>query len=225
MNPLRRPRRARIRRRAKRHQVNVPIFAFHPRPWWEWVILAGFWLAITGALGLGAWSFLHEDWRVRVEAELPTPPSAAFAAFDEPARRLAWEPGVVAITPLVGDGRQTGDTRLVFLAREGRRWQEEERILERRPPRRLSLERHGPLRDVRIAIEIAPLQKRGASGSRLVWDEKVRYHDPLDRLFGWWRAHERHHRLERALVMLPLAGSKVSEGKRRRITGSADIPP
>lgn len=198
MSRLRRPRSPRLDRRLKRHQVSVPFFTFHPRPWWEWAILAGFWLTIALGLAFSAWSFLHQEWRIRVETLLPLPPAAVFAAVDEPARRLAWEPGVVAITPLVGDGRQAGDTRLVFFARQGQRWQEEERILKRRAPRLLVLDRSGPMRDARISIEIEPAREGQDDRTRLTWHEEVRYHAPFDRMLGWWRSHQRRERLEQA---------------------------
>ncbi len=230
MSRSRRPRR--LQRRLKRHQVAVPFFAFHPRPWWEWAVLGGFWLAIAAVLAIGAWSLVQEDWRFRIETFLPASPAAVFRLVDDPARRLAWEPGVVAITPLVGDGRQPGDTRLVFFVREGRRWQEEERILDRRPHRLLVLERRGPLRDARIEIRISPMDDgppHGNSGTglrtRLVWHERVRYHAPMDRLFGWWRADRRRQRLERALATLSPAAPGVRENGERTVTGWADTPP
>ncbi len=194
--------RNRTRRRARRDSSGL---APRRRDPWEWALLIVFW----GAVGIGPAFFLISafvpQWTIDVTARIPAPPDAVFSGIEEPASRLAWEPGLVAVTPMRGDGRQPGDARMLFLTGPRGRWHETETVVVRRPPARLVWRRDGPAAARRIVIGLAALPASAASGrsaTLLHWREEIRYRSWRDRLFAWFASHERRRQLADGLVRL-----------------------
>ncbi len=176
-----------------------------PRDPWEWVLLIAFW----GAVGIVPGAFLISafipQWTVDVAVEIPAPPETVFAGIEEPAARLAWEPGLVAVTPMKGDGRHAGDSRMLFLTGPQGRWHETETVLLRRPPARLVWRRDGPAANRRITIALTALPPPAASGrsaTMLRWQEEIRYRRWRGRLFAWLATRERRRRLANGLGRL-----------------------
>ncbi|GIX16929.1 MAG: hypothetical protein KatS3mg119_1115 [Rhodothalassiaceae bacterium] len=173
-----------------------------PRDRWEWALLVGFW----GLVALVPLTFLVSAlvprWTIAVEAVIPAPPEAVFAALADPGRRLAWEPGVVAITPMKGDGSRPGDTRMLFLAGPARR-HAVETVTAIDPPRRITWTRSGPTAERSITITVEPRTGDGdRPACRILWVETVYYQGLRARFLALVANRERRRRLAHALAEL-----------------------
>ncbi len=176
---------------------------------WEWVLLIGFWGAVGSVPAFFLISALIPQWTVDVTVTLPAPPAVVFSRLEEPAARLAWEPGLVAITPMRGDGRQAGDTRMLFLAGTRGRWHETETVVVRQPPKRIVWQRDGPVAGRRITISLTRRSASADSGraaTALHWREEIRYRSWRSRLFAWFASRERRKQLVNGLTRLCAQG-------------------
>ena len=172
---------------------------------WEWVLLIVFWGAAGSVPAVFLISAFIARWTVAVTVSIPAPPAAVFSGIEEPASRLAWEPGLVAITPMRGDGRHAGDTRMLFLAGPQGRWHETETVVVRQPPARLVWRRDGPAAERRITIALtapSPATASGTAATILRWREEIRYRTWRGRLFAWLATRERRRQLAKALARL-----------------------
>ncbi len=172
---------------------------------WEWALLIVFWGAVGSVPAFFLVSALIPQWTVDVTVSIPAPPEIVFSGIAEPASRLGWEPGLVAVTPMRGDGRRAGDTRMLFLAGPRGRWHETETVVVRQPPTRLVWQRDGPAAGRRIAVTFTVLPASAAAGcsvTALHWREEIRYRRWRDRLFAWFASRERRRQLADGLIRL-----------------------
>jgi len=148
---------------------------------WEWAIIAGFAVLSLAFFALVAWAFLTETWEIEFERRVEAPPAAVFAALVEADSRVAWAPNLLDLAPLTGEPGEVGATRLLFMGREGRRWQEEERQIAYEPPALWSVSRDGPEAKRNIELRLEP---GGDGATRLVWKERVRFKELENRLLA-----------------------------------------
>jgi len=172
---------------------------------WEWAIVGGFALLSLALFALVAFSFLKQEWQLELVRSIAAPPAAVFAAVAESDRRIAWEPNLLDLAPLMGEPRERGATRLLFMSEDGRRWQEEEEQLAFDRPALWSVRRDGPDAERRIAVRLEPT----ADGdTRLRWRETVRYKGLEGRILALVTLRGRRASLERALPQLAMIAAK-----------------
>ncbi len=175
----------------------------HRKEPWEWTLLGALALVVAGVLALGGFLVGKETWRFEVGAGIAAPPAQVFDWLTRREKRLLWEPDLIDIAPLTGTAGEAGSTELLYLRRDGDRWQIEERWLRVLPGRRLDVERVGDALRVRIAITITPAPHGGA----LSWREVRHYETWPDRILAPLEVIERKSRLEAGLARLArLAG-------------------
>ncbi|RMF68247.1 MAG: SRPBCC family protein [Alphaproteobacteria bacterium] len=189
----------------RRHRLAGSSLKPRPRDRWEWVLLLGFWGLVAAVPVFLLISALITSWTIRVTLMMPAPADVVFHAVADADRRLAWEPGLVAVTPMKGDGSRPGDTRMLFLAGPRGRWHETETLCGRQPPRMLCWQRTGHDSSRTIQITLTPRQSpaaRSSASTDLAWREEVRYRTWRGRLFAWFATRERRKRLASGLARL-----------------------
>ena len=175
----------------------------HRKEPWEWMLLGALALVVAGVLALAAFLVGKETWRIEVGTGIAAPPAQVFDWLTRHEKRLLWEPDLIDIAPLTGVSGEAGSTQLLYLHRDGDRWQVEERWLRVLPGRQLELARNSDAAFVRIAVTLRAVPR----GTEVLWRESRHYTDWQERLLAPLDVMERKSRLRAALGRLAhLAG-------------------
>lgn len=165
---------------------------------WEWALFAAFLAAIVAVIGLGATILLRPVWQFEARVVLAAEPEAVYPYLVEREKRASWQFGLLDIAPLTGKGDRPGDTALLFMSAEGKRWQIDETLDAYEPPHLWRATQQGP--DYRTDIEI--VLTRQADGTALVWRETRRYRGLFARLMAPLDLIENRKRLDAAFSRL-----------------------
>lgn len=167
----------------------------HKKEPWEWWLIAGCVLVGLAVLGGAFYSFTRDHWDISVSMNSDQQPEQVFDMLTGPDARVAWQYGVTAVTPLVGEDNAVGSTRFIFMRADRSSWQMEETVLAYDRPLRWHVRQMSDDQTTEIRLEI----RETPDGCHLDWHETHSFTHPWDRVLAYFEMRSQKARLQSGL--------------------------